>query len=100
DPHLDLLSFPPRRSSDLAKVTDFLRMQRPPQYNDDVVSQPVVLGKGGVVAAEIDTNDEPVYRDAVQVVIDAGKASTSLLQRRLQIGRDTSELQSPCNFVC
>ena len=33
------------------KVTDFIRMQRPPQYDDEVVSQPVQLnGKGGVVA--------------------------------------------------
>src|SRR5207253_288165 len=32
------------------KITDFIRMQRPPQYNDEVVSQPVQLnGKGGIV---------------------------------------------------
>ena len=27
-----------------AKVTDFIRMQRPPQYDDEVVSQPVQIG--------------------------------------------------------
>lgn len=68
------------------KIADFIRMQRPPQYDDEVISQPVQLGGRGSVVAEIDTNDEPVYRDAVQVVIDGGKASTSLLQRRLRIG--------------
>jgi S-DNA-T family DNA segregation ATPase FtsK/SpoIIIE len=70
------------------KVTDFLRMQRPPQYDDEVVSQPVVLnGKGGVVADYgAAPSDEPIYRDAVRVVIEGGKASTSLLQRRLGIG--------------
>mgnify|MGYP000707548163 CR=1 FL=1 len=68
------------------KVTDFIRMQRPPQYDDEVISQPVQLnGKGGVVA-EIESADEPIYKDAVGVVIQAGKASTSLLQRRLRIG--------------
>lgn len=68
------------------KVSDFIRMQRPPQYDDEVISQPVQLnGKGGVVA-EIDSADEPIYKDAVGVVIQAGKASTSLLQRRLRIG--------------
>jgi S-DNA-T family DNA segregation ATPase FtsK/SpoIIIE len=70
------------------KVTDFLRMQRPPAYDDEVVSQPVQLnGKGGVVADYgAAPSDEPIYRDAVRVVIEGGKASTSLLQRRLGIG--------------
>ncbi|MEO5627491.1 MAG: DNA translocase FtsK 4TM domain-containing protein [Candidatus Saccharimonadales bacterium] len=70
------------------KVTDFLRMQRPPQYDDEVVSQPVQLnGKGGVVA-DFGANeaDDDMFRDAVQVVIDGKKASTSLLQRRLRVG--------------
>jgi S-DNA-T family DNA segregation ATPase FtsK/SpoIIIE len=70
------------------KVTDFIRMQRPPQYDDEVVSQPVQLnGRGGVVA-EYGGNDaeEPIYKDAVRVVIEARKASTSLLQRKLRIG--------------
>jgi S-DNA-T family DNA segregation ATPase FtsK/SpoIIIE len=68
------------------KVTDFIRKQRDPQYDDEVVSQPVQLnGRGGVVA-EIDDTDEPIYKDAVRVVIEGRKASTSLLQRRLRIG--------------
>ncbi len=71
---------------EVQKVTDFLRMQRAPQYDQEVISQPVQLnGRGGVVA-EIDDNDEPIFRDAVGVVIEAHKASTSLLQRRLRIG--------------
>jgi len=71
-----------------AKVTDFIRMQRPPQYDEEVVSQPVQLnGKGGIVAdyGGLDADDEH-WHDAVQVVIENRKASTSLLQRRLRIG--------------
>src|SRR5690606_37890721 len=70
-------------------VMDFLRMQRPPQYDDEVVSQPVVIGKGGVVADysnDGSQGDEAEFRDAVHVVLEARKASTSLLQRRLRIG--------------
>lgn len=70
------------------KITDFIRMQRPPQYDDEIISQPVQLnGKGGVVA-DYGSNDadDDMWRDAVQVVIEGGKASTSLLQRRLRIG--------------
>jgi S-DNA-T family DNA segregation ATPase FtsK/SpoIIIE len=70
------------------KVCDFLRAQRPPNYDDEVISQPVQLnGKGGVVAS-MDGNDmdDDMWKDAVQVVVDSGKASTSLLQRKLRIG--------------
>ncbi len=70
------------------RVTDFIRMQRPPQYDDEVVSQPVQLnGRGGVVADYGGQDvDDDMYRDAVRAVIDGRKASTSLLQRRLRIG--------------
>ncbi len=72
------------------KVTDFLRTQRAPMYDDEVVSQPVQLsgGRGGslVGVGEVNSADEPIFREAVRVVIDARKASTSLLQRRLRIG--------------
>jgi len=71
------------------KLADFLRMQRPPQYDDEVVSQPVQLnGKGGVVADMSGGGDadDDMFRDAVHVVIENRKASTSLLQRRLRIG--------------
>lgn len=68
------------------KVMDFLRMQRPPQYDDEVVSQPVQLnGKGGVVA-DLGGGDDDMFKDAVRVVVENRKASTSLLQRKLGIG--------------
>ncbi|MFZ2125943.1 MAG: DNA translocase FtsK 4TM domain-containing protein [Candidatus Microsaccharimonas sp.] len=72
---------------EVVKITDHLRMQSPPQYNDEVVSQPVTLnGKGGVVMDFDGGGDDDMYRDAVRCVIDAGKASASLLQRRLRVG--------------
>jgi S-DNA-T family DNA segregation ATPase FtsK/SpoIIIE len=70
------------------KVTDFIRMQRPPQYDEEIISQPVQLnGKGGVVAdtSGMDADDD-MLKDAVRCVIEGRKASTSLLQRRLRIG--------------
>jgi S-DNA-T family DNA segregation ATPase FtsK/SpoIIIE len=71
-----------------AKITDFIRMQRPPQYDDEIISQPVQLnGKGGIVA-DYGANDadDDMWKDAVHVVLENRKASTSLLQRRLRIG--------------
>lgn len=72
---------------ELHKITNHLHMQSPPQYNDEVVSQPVHLnGKGGVVMDFDSSNDDDMYKDAVRVVIESGKASASLLQRRLRVG--------------
>lgn len=70
------------------KVTDFIRDQRAPNYDDEIVSQPVQLnGKGGVATDYGGQDaDDDLWRDAVGVVIEGGKASTSLLQRRLRVG--------------
>lgn len=71
------------------KVTDFIRDQRPPQYDDEVVSQPVQLNGRGSVVSDMGSGgaaDDDLWRDAVRVVIEGRKASTSLLQRRLRVG--------------
>jgi S-DNA-T family DNA segregation ATPase FtsK/SpoIIIE len=73
---------------EVMKITDHLRLQSPPQYNNEVVSQPVQLnGKGGVVM-DFDSagGTDDMYKDAVRCVIESGKASASLLQRRLRVG--------------
>lgn len=72
---------------EVLKITDHLREQAPPQYNDEIVSQPVQLnGKGGVVMDFDSDGSDDMFKDAVRVVIEGRKASTSLLQRRLRIG--------------
>lgn len=72
---------------EVLKITDHLREQAPPQYNDEIVSQPVQLnGKGGVVMDFDSEGGDDMFKDAVRVVIEGRKASTSLLQRRLRIG--------------
>ena len=72
---------------EVVTITDHLRMQSAPQYNDEIVSQPVQLnGKGGVVMDFDGGSGDDMYKDAVRVVVESGKASTSLLQRRLRVG--------------
>ena len=68
------------------KITDHLRMQMAPQYNDEVVAQPVQLdGKGGVLM-DLSEGGDDKFKDAVRVVVERRKASTSMLQTRLGIG--------------
>jgi S-DNA-T family DNA segregation ATPase FtsK/SpoIIIE len=72
---------------EVMKVTDFLKMQRPPEYNDEVVTQPVQIGaKGGMVMDMDSGSEDSMFQDAVKCVIESGKASASLLQRRLRVG--------------
>ena len=69
------------------RITDHLRAQSPPQYNDDVVSLPVHLnGKGGVVMDFDSNNEDDLFKDAVRLVVNSGKASASSLQRHLRVG--------------
>lgn len=71
------------------KITDHLRAQSAPQYNDEIVAQPVQLsGKGSTVmdfGGSGDSSDD-MYKDALRVVVESKKASASLLQRRLRVG--------------
>ncbi|HEV2412408.1 MAG TPA: DNA translocase FtsK 4TM domain-containing protein [Candidatus Saccharimonadales bacterium] len=71
---------------EVMKVTDYLRKQRAPEYDPEIIAQQVQLsGKGGIVM-DMGGADDDMYKDAVHVVTESGKASASLLQRRLRVG--------------
>lgn len=71
---------------EVMKVTDYLRSQLAPQYDDAVVAQEVHLnGRGGVVD-DFAGADDDLIRQAVEVIINHRRASTSFLQQRLRIG--------------
>lgn len=61
-------------------VTEFLKTQGEPEYNEEILRQPI---KG---SADFSAPDDDLFLDAADCVIRAGKASASLLQRRLRIG--------------
>ncbi len=73
---------------EVLKITDHLRMQSAPQYNDEIVAQPVQLSGKGSTVMDFDSggSSDDMYKDAVRVVVDSKKASASLLQRRLRVG--------------
>ncbi|MDR0957104.1 MAG: DNA translocase FtsK [Candidatus Nomurabacteria bacterium] len=72
---------------EVLKITDYLRMAAPPNYNEDIIAQQVQIGNNGGIVMDMDGGSgDGEYKDAVRVVIEARKASTSLLQRRLRIG--------------
>ncbi|HSH31796.1 MAG TPA: DNA translocase FtsK, partial [Candidatus Saccharimonadales bacterium] len=59
-------------------VTDYLRGARPPQYNDEILSQPVKLGGGRSGGGDdFGEPDDDLFNEAAETVIRSGKASAS-----------------------
>jgi DNA segregation ATPase FtsK/SpoIIIE, S-DNA-T family len=75
---------------EIAAVVEFWRAQGLAQYEEKFLQAPKeeredgALGAGG--EGDEEAEHDPLYEDAVKLVIEFGKASTSLLQRRLRIG--------------
>ena len=65
---------------EVGRVVEFLRSQAEPDYIDCVSSPD--SDDDGVADEDIDE----LFDDAVQIVVGAGKASTSMIQRHLKIG--------------
>jgi S-DNA-T family DNA segregation ATPase FtsK/SpoIIIE len=71
---------------EISAVTEFWKAQGEAEYVHGFLEGPKEdTGKENDGAVEGDNND-PMYDDAVRLVFEFGKASTSLLQRRLRIG--------------
>jgi DNA segregation ATPase FtsK/SpoIIIE, S-DNA-T family len=73
---------------EIAAVVEFWRSQGLAQYEQKFLEAPKeenTKGEPGAADSGEDDHDE-LYEDAVRLVLDFGKASTSLLQRRLRIG--------------
>jgi len=71
---------------EIERVTAFIKQQAAPEYNTEVVMKPI-NGAGPASSAGFDNNDgDELLGEAKAVVVRAGKASASLLQRRLRVG--------------
>jgi DNA segregation ATPase FtsK/SpoIIIE, S-DNA-T family len=68
---------------EVIRVVEFLKKQGKPAYNEHILEEP---GEAQDAEAETDGELDEMYDDAVRVVIEMGRASTSALQRRLRIG--------------
>jgi S-DNA-T family DNA segregation ATPase FtsK/SpoIIIE len=73
---------------EIAAVTDFWKKQGTAEYVQGFLEAPKDAGSGepGTGGEEGDEANDDLFEDAVRLVLEFGKASTSLLQRRLRIG--------------
>ncbi len=71
--------------AEINRVVDFWKSQARPDYDQSFLIAPPSEDEG-IEGAEFEAADDPAYTDAVRVVLEMGKASTSTLQRRLRLG--------------
>ncbi|HEY2461392.1 MAG TPA: DNA translocase FtsK [Candidatus Acidoferrum sp.] len=76
---------------EITRVCDFWRDQAQAKYNEQLLEAPkedTAAGGNDSVGTGEDAEevDDDLYQDAVRVVCEMGRASTSTLQRRLRIG--------------
>ncbi|OFV94903.1 MAG: hypothetical protein A3F68_01750 [Acidobacteria bacterium RIFCSPLOWO2_12_FULL_54_10] len=68
---------------EIAKVVDFWRAQATPSYVEEFLQAPA---DAEPEQEEWSGDQDENYQDAVRIVVEMGKASTSILQRRLRLG--------------
>ena len=73
---------------EIDKIVEFLKAQRPPEYDESylVVGGAAAVANGGEAEVVLD----PLYEEAKSVVLTDNKTSISYLQRKLQIGYNRS----------
>jgi S-DNA-T family DNA segregation ATPase FtsK/SpoIIIE len=68
------------------RVVAYLKQQGTPNYIDGVLEGGTVEGEGGDLSGDAGGEKDPMYDQAVEVVMKNRKASISLVQRHLKIG--------------
>jgi S-DNA-T family DNA segregation ATPase FtsK/SpoIIIE len=65
-------------------VSEHIKSQSEPNYVEDMFSESG--GEGGGIGTSDVSDDDPLYRQAIEIVAREQKASTSFIQRHLKIG--------------
>lgn len=76
-------------SKEIERVTNNIKLNSPSvNYLEDIISPKVAQQKvQGIPQSDLgDLDDDQLYQQALQVVVESRKASASLLQRRLKLG--------------
>jgi S-DNA-T family DNA segregation ATPase FtsK/SpoIIIE len=74
---------------EIAAVVEFWRAQGTAEYEQKFLEPPKEEREGVPAGADGESSgddNDPLFEDAVRLVLEFGKASTSLLQRRLRVG--------------
>ena len=68
---------------EISNIVNSLQKQGMPEYDDEILKEEDDVDEYGLVT---DSDKDSLFNDCVDIIKKEGKASTSLLQRKLQIG--------------
>ena len=73
---------------EVGQLIDFIKTQGSGEYNDEITRQPVNSPNSSSKNIMVSDGEErdSMFNDAVELIKETGKASASLLQRRLKLG--------------
>ena len=72
--------------NEINRVVDFWKQQAAPEYNEELLLAPPADDDAEIEGTVGSGEQDLLYDDALRVVLEMGKASTSTLQRRLRLG--------------
>lgn len=98
----DMLYFPPGapqptrvhgafiNDGEVNRIVDFLKLTGPPDYIEDILQEPTEpipgLSEEAAGVATPDNEKDPLFDEAVKIVVESNRASISYVQRRLRVG--------------
>jgi DNA segregation ATPase FtsK/SpoIIIE, S-DNA-T family len=75
------------RDEEIAALMNFLKASGvSPAYTEEVITQPVTIGRGGGGSIGDSGDRDAMFDEAAQTVIQFGNASASFLQRKMKVG--------------
>ncbi len=80
-------------TKEIESVVEFIKKESQPDYSDEILDEiekntPIIPDekeRGGTESSGAD-GDDVIIEKAIEIVVEAGQASTSMLQRRLKLG--------------
>ena len=75
--------------SEIESIVNFVKKSQEPGYDAGIaeeIEKNAVAEKGSAGNDTADSDQDPMMQEAIKCVVEAGQASTSLLQRRLRLG--------------
>ena len=72
--------------TEINRVVDFWKAQAKPEFDQSYLIAPPAEEEGTAEGEPASEDQDPMYEEAVRLVLQMGKASTSTLQRHLRLG--------------
>ncbi len=71
---------------EMKRVISYIKTDTPPEYDESIVAKAGTIGGTSSLFGSNNNDRDDLFNEARSIVVESGKASASLLQRRLKVG--------------